>query len=149
MLLTQVLDQLAHLSDLVWIEADCRLIQNQQVRFGKQRIRKSHPLAISLGKRPNQLVLNALKATKFFYVPNTLGDATMLNSFKGRAITQILSCAHVAVEWHVFGHVAEMRSRLERLFKNIESSDRCAARGRWHEAGQNAHRGGFARTVGS
>jgi hypothetical protein len=41
-----------------------------------------------------------------------------------------------------------MRSCLERLFKNIESRDRGAAGGWRHEAGQNAHRGGFARTVG-
>ena len=42
-----------------------------------------------------------------------------------------------------------MRPCLEGLFENIESRDRGAARGRRHEARQNAHRGGFARAVGS
>src|SRR6266508_2919701 len=149
MLFPQVLDQLAHLSDLVWIEADCWLIQNQQVWFSEQRVRQSHPLSISLGEGPDQLVLNALETTKFFYVAHTLGDPTMLDSLQGCAITQVLCYAHVAVEWHVFRHVAEMRSRLERLFKNIESRNRSAAGCRRHEARQNAHGGGFARTVGS
>src|SRR4029079_2504924 len=112
MLVTQVLDQLPHLSDLVWIEADCRLIQNQQVRFSDQRVRESDPLSISLGEGPDQLVLNALETTKFFYVANTLTDPTMLDSLKGCAITQVLCYPHVAVEWHVFRHVAEMRSCL-------------------------------------
>src|SRR5206468_10979427 len=89
------------------------------------------------------------ETTKFFYVANTLSDPTMLDSLQGCAITQILCYAHVAVEWHVFRHVAEMRSCLERLSKNIESRDGSATRGGRHEAGQNAHGGGFARTVGS
>src|SRR6266487_3556307 len=149
MLFPQILDQLAHLSDLVWIEAYCRLTQNSQVWFSEQRVRQSHPLSISLGQGPDQLVLYALETTKFFYVANTLSDPTMLDSLQGCAITQVLCYAHVAVEWHVFRHVAEMRSCLERLFKNIESRDGSATRGGWHEAGQNAHGGGFARTVGS
>src|SRR5207245_1723124 len=119
-----------------------------QARIRKQPIRQTVPLSISLGESADQFVFNALETTKFVYVANTLGDATMLDSLKGRAITQVLCYPHVAVERHVFRHVAKMRSCLERLFKNIESRDRCATGGRRHEAGQNSHRGSFARTVG-
>ena len=73
----------------------------------------------------------------------------MLDTLKRRAVTQVLCYAHVAVERHVFWHVTEMRSSLQRLFKNVESRDRRAAGGWRHEACQNSHGGGFASTVGS
>src|SRR5215510_12383575 len=72
---------------------------------------------------------------------------SVLDALEGRAITQVLCYPHVAVEWHVFRHVAEMRSCLERLFEYVESRDRCPARGRRHEARQNTHRSSLACTV--
>src|SRR5437870_6487484 len=55
----------------------------------------------------------ALETTKFFYVANTFGDATMVDTLEGCAITQVFCDAHVAVERHVFRHVTEMRSGLQ------------------------------------
>src|SRR5436190_20360890 len=63
----------------------------------------------------------------------------MLHSLEGRAIIEILRDPHVAVERHVFWHVAEMRPRLERLLKNVVSSDGSAPRSRRHKASENAH----------
>src|SRR5438045_9194571 len=73
----------------------------------------------------------------------------MLDTLKRRAVTQVLCYAHVAVERHVFWHVTEMCSSLQRLFKNVESRDRRAAGGWRHEACQNSHGGSFASTGGS
>src|SRR6266566_4008662 len=53
----------------------------------------------------------------------------MLHSLEGRAIIEILRDRHVA----------EVRPRLERLLKNVESSDSSAPRSRRHEASENAH----------
>jgi hypothetical protein len=40
-----------------------------------------------------------------------------------------------------------MRPRLQRLLEDIEPRDGCAAGGRGHESGKDAHGGGFAGTV--
>src|SRR6266576_4338772 len=68
---------------------------------------------------------------------------------KPRTIVKVFRHSHVVIERDVFGHVAEVRSCLKRLLKNIEPRDGRAARSSWHKAGQNAHRGRFAGAVRS
>ncbi len=46
-LFAQVLDQLAHLADLVWIEADGRFVENEKIGLVQQRVRQADPLAIT------------------------------------------------------------------------------------------------------
>src|SRR5581483_7323985 len=103
----------SHLSDLIGIKADCGLIQDQQIRLGQERVSESDPLPITLGKSPDQFVLNILKAAKFLHVAYTLGDATVLYSLQRGAVTKVLSNPHVCVKWYVFRHVSQVCSCLQ------------------------------------
>ena len=49
-LLAQVLDEVAHLADLVRIEADGRLVEDQQVGFGDEGFGEADALAVALWK---------------------------------------------------------------------------------------------------
>ena len=73
----------------------------------------------------------------------------MRHALERRAIIQVFRHTHVAIERNIFRHIAEVRARLKRLFKNVESGDARAAGSRRHEARQDAHGRGFAGTVRS
>ena len=52
-LLAEILDQLAHLSDLVGIETDRRLVENEQIGLSQKGIGQTDPLTVSFRERPN------------------------------------------------------------------------------------------------
>ena len=50
-LFPQILNQLAHLPDLIWIEADRRFVQNEKIGLVQKRIGQTDALAVAFGKR--------------------------------------------------------------------------------------------------
>ena len=54
----QSLDEGSHLPDLTWVEADRRLIEDQDVGFVDQGIRKADTLTIPFGEGPDDLPLD-------------------------------------------------------------------------------------------
>ena len=73
MLFAQVLDQLAHLPDLIWIEADCRLIENEQVGFMRAARPPDRPAVDNLWRgHLISLLLHLLETAKFLYIADTL-----------------------------------------------------------------------------
>src|SRR2546421_12706898 len=98
MLLAEILDQLAHLSDLVWIETDRRLVENEKLGLIQERIRESDALSITFRKRADKFSFHLGQAAKLFHVANPLGHATMRNAFECGAIIQILRDAHIIIE---------------------------------------------------
>src|SRR5690606_39745663 len=66
-------------------------------------------------------------------------------------VTGVQTCAlpisdtRVFVKRHVFRHVADLSSRLDRLAKNVESGHRGRSRRRWQVAGKHSERGRLAR----
>ena len=48
MMPAQVLDEFTHLTDLIRIQTDGRLVKNQQLRFMDHRVGQPHPLAEAL-----------------------------------------------------------------------------------------------------
>ena len=49
-------DQIAHLADLVRVEAGRRLVEDQERRVGDQRVRKADALSVALGELPDDPV---------------------------------------------------------------------------------------------
>ena len=134
--LPEILDQLAHLADLVRIEADRRFVENQQIRFVHKRVGQSNPLPIILSKARRSVCSQLLSARKVLSRRRPVRDPAMRNAFERGAIIEIFGHAHVVIERNVFRHVTKMRAGLERLLENIETGDRGAA-GSWrHEARQ-------------
>ena len=81
MLFAEILDQIAHLTDLVGIKPAGRLVENEQIRFVHQRIRQAHALPITFRKRADQFFLDLFQPAKFLHVADTLcdfGDAALL-----------------------------------------------------------------------
>ena len=54
-LLAEVLDEVAHLPDLVRVEADGRLVEDEQVRLGDEGFGEADALAVALGKVADDL----------------------------------------------------------------------------------------------
>src|ERR1043166_6344387 len=54
MLSAEISDQLAHLSDLIWIESDCRLVEDQQVRLANERVGQTNTLPVTFRKGTDQ-----------------------------------------------------------------------------------------------
>src|SRR5262249_20146666 len=88
-----------------------------------------------------------LKTAEFLHITNPLGNAAVRHALERRAIIQVLRHTHVAIKWNIFWHIAEVRARLQRLSKNIESGDARPAGSRRHEPRQDAHGRGFAGAV--
>src|SRR5207249_9603226 len=101
-LFAQILDYLAHLTDLIWIETDSRLIENEKIGFVQKRICQTDPLAITLGESTDHFPLHLLKTAKFLYVANTLGNAAVRDRFERRAIIKVFRHAHVIIERDIF-----------------------------------------------
>ena len=49
-------DEVADFDDLIGVEADGRLVENQNVRVAEQGLRDAYPLAIALGELVDELV---------------------------------------------------------------------------------------------
>src|SRR5204863_9418290 len=79
----------------------------------------------------------------FFYCSDDHPD---LHSFPTRrssdlrTIIKVFAYAHVAVEGHIFRHVAQVSPCLKRLCKNIEPGDGGATRSRRHETDRKSTR---------
>ena len=146
-LFAEILDQVAHLTNLIWIEPARWLVENEQIGFVHERVRQSHALPITFRKRPDYFFLHFFQSAKLLHVADALRDAAMRHAFQRCAVIEVFGHPHVVVERDVFRHVTEMRTGLERLLKNVETRDRGAAGRRRHEAGENPHRRAFAGAV--
>ena len=51
MLFTKVFDQLPDLADLIWIETDCRFIENKKIGLVQERIGQANTLAVTFRER--------------------------------------------------------------------------------------------------
>src|SRR4051812_33479185 len=74
-LFPEVLDQLADLSDLVGIEANRRLVENEQIRFVQERVGQSNALTITFREGGDELLLDVLQSAEFLDVTHTFRDA--------------------------------------------------------------------------
>ena len=64
MLLAEVLDQVAHLANLIGIEADGRLVENQQIRFVHERVRQADALPVTFGKRADDPIFHVAQTAQ-------------------------------------------------------------------------------------
>ena len=149
MLLPEILDQIAHLPDLVGIEAAGGLVENEQIGFVDERVREPDALPVTFRKRADDFFLNLFQPAQLLHIADAFRDPAVRNAFQRRAVIEILSDAHVVIERHVFRHVTEVRAGLERLLENIETGDRGAPGSRRHKTREDPHRRAFPGAVRS
>ena len=84
MLLAEVLDEFADLADLVRVEADGRLIEDEQVGVADEGIREADALAVALGKRADDLALHVGEAGEFLDLADAAANFAAREALEGR-----------------------------------------------------------------
>ena len=145
--LAQLLDQGADRADLVRIEADGRLVQDDEVRFVHQRIGEPDALAESFRELADDAFLDVDQAALLEHGVHPFPAAPPAEALQPRAELQELPHPHVEMDGVVLRHVADPPPHLVRLVEDIETRHPRRAARRRHEAGEDAHGGRFARAV--
>ena len=140
-------DQLPHRTDLIRVEADRRLVQNDQFRLVHQRVRQSDALAVAFGKLPDDAPAHVRQTALLHHRRHALARFFPAEAFQPRAEFQIFAHAHFGIQRIVFRHETDPPPHLVRLVKNIEARHARRAARRRHEARKNPHRRAFARAV--
>ena len=60
MLSPEVLDQVAHLANLIWVEAARRFVEDQQIGFVDERVGQANALPETFRERADDLFFNFL-----------------------------------------------------------------------------------------
>ena len=144
---SEILNQLSYLADLIGIKTAGRLVENEQIGFMDKSIGKADALSVTFGKRADQFFLNLFQPAKLFDVAHALTDSATRHALERGAIIEVLRDPHIGVKRHVFRHVTETGTGLERFFENVKARDRRPAGRRRHEAREDPHRRAFAGPV--
>ena len=142
------LDQAADLVNLARVETDGRLVEHQHRRIVNQRLREADALSIALRELPANAMRHVLESAHVERMLERVFDLRARHSAQSRDETQIGIDAHIGIERRILRQVADLAARLERVFEDVETVDHDGARGRRHEAGDDAHGGGLAGAVG-
>jgi hypothetical protein len=130
------------------VEARGRLVEDQHVGVGQDRLGQPHALAIALGEPADQRgapVGDTRLVHRLVDLPLALLARDALDL--GAEVQERLD-VHVRVERRGLGDVADAPLDLQRLLEHVEAGDaRRALRGR-QVAGQDAHGGGLPGAVG-
>ena len=140
MLILQAFNQIADFNNLLGIQANGRLIQNNDLRRAKQRLGKPHPLFIALGQVAYQAVLHIQDAGHFHDLFYALLPFPGRNPFQLRRKTQVFSHRHIRVNRGHFRQVADAAFGLLRLLYHIMAVYLYLACGGGQIAGNNIHR---------
>ena len=146
--LAQVFDQLPHLADLVRIEADGRLVEDEQIRIMQERVGQTHALAVAFGQGADQLLLHVAQAAQFLHRIGPLAFGPSADAFQGRPVFEVFLHAHLGIKGHVFRHVADTRAHLAGLAGHVEPGHAGPSAGGRKVTGQDPHGRALARAVG-
>ena len=146
--LAEVANQVAHLPDLVGIEADGRLVEDEQVGRVQEGVGQTDPLAVALGERADDAVFHVLERAKLLHIPHAFALAGTGDLLEGGPVIEVLGYPHVGVKRDVFRHVAEVLPGLHRLAEHVEPGNGGAPGSCRHIARKNAHRRRFSSAIG-
>ena len=151
MLPGQLAQQVPKLPDLPGVQAHSRFVQNQDFRAAHQQLRHRHPLAVALGKVPNQPVLYiqklqpaAQRADIIPPRPAPLGQAPQLTGKQ-----QLLRHRHVHVERRHLRQITDVPPGLQRLPRHVGAGNLHLSPGGLQIAAEQIHGGGFPGPVGA
>lgn len=148
MSLPQRLDQIPDFNDLDGVQADGRLIQNDDLGSSQQGLGNAHPLPVALGQvrdapvghRPNSGLPD-----HFFNLPRQPGPPQALGPAHK---AQIFQRRLVHVEGRLLREIADEPLGLARLVKHVMAADADTALRGGQAPRHDIHGGGLARAVG-
>src|SRR5690348_900649 len=143
----EAFDQVAHFDDLLGIEADGRLVENDDVRIVHERLGDADALLVAARKALDEFVA-ALGEICFGHgVVNARAALFGRDVFNASDEIEIGFHAHIGINGRRFGQVADVAADFERLVCDVKTRDAGAAGGGRHKTCENAHRGGFPGAV--
>jgi hypothetical protein len=129
------------------IKTDGRLVENDQFRLMDERVRQSDTLAVAFGKVADDRPVHIRQAALFHDRVHALARTFPGQALQLGAKPQILPHPHLRMQRIVLRHVADAAANLPRVRENIQARHARRAGGGRQEAGEDAHRGAFARAV--
>ena len=144
----QVLDEGADLDDLLGVQAHGGLVQNEHRGIADECLGNAHALLVALGQVADEPVIHVLN----LHQPADLLDVLLpgeLCLFQVVHEVQVLFHRHVHVQGRLLGQVANLFFHLVGLLQGVLPGDGHLAGGGGKVTGDDVHRGGFARAVGS
>ena len=131
------------------VEADGRLVHDDDGRLGEDGLGDADPLAVAFGELADDLVANALEVAELEHLINARAEHAALDLLQPPAEIEVFRHPHVLGQRIVLGHVADLALDLVGLRRDGHAADADApGRGR-QVAGEDAHRGGLAGAVGA
>ena len=143
------LDQVARLDDLLRVEAAGRLVEDEHGRIAEQRLGQADalPAAPWTACRSDRSARCAMRA---FSIARSTSRRRSLDALDLAHEVQIRAHAHVGIERHGFGQIADVGAGLERLaWRRRSPRPRRRPPEGGQIPGQHAHGGRLARAVGA
>ena len=137
----ELLDQLARFDDLLRVEAGGRLVENQNFRIVKNRLREPDALPVTLRELPAVTIRHVVDASAshgVFDAASSFARGHPLD-LDPRDELKVLAHRHLRVERRRLREVSGPALGFDRLLEDVESGDDRLALSRRHVAGQDAH----------
>ena len=147
-LAAQRADEVADAEDLVRVEADGRFVQDDDARFGEQRVGDPDALAEALGELPDQAAGGAAGEVAVIHdLADAFVHARGVHVLEAGAEREVFLDAKVLGQGVVLRHVRQVALGAGRIERHGDAPDRRAAGGAGHGAGKDAHGGRLAGAV--
>ena len=149
MAFAQLLDEGSNLNDLDGVQTDGWLIQDDDLGIAHQGLGDAHPLAIALGKSPDEAVADLCDAGAFHDCVQLVCQLLFLQTLGFPYKGQVLQGSLIDIDRGLLRQVADESLGLLRLLQNVKITDLDKSLRGGETAGHNVHSGGFPGSVGS
>src|SRR4030095_12445925 len=123
MLTRESLDHPSHFDNLLWIEANGRLVKNHHVRIVNYGLCNSDSLFESTRQPLYELLTAIFEISHFHRAIDSICDLPTCNAFYACNEFQIRVNRHVGIPRGIFGQVANTAAYFSRLFSHISAAD--------------------------
>jgi hypothetical protein len=100
-------DEVAHDEDLVRVEADGRLVHDDDGRLGEDGLGDADALAVALGELADDLVADALQVAELEHLVDARAELAARDLLQPAAEVEVFAHAHVLGQRVVLRHVAD------------------------------------------
>src|ERR1700761_2614059 len=142
-------DQLTHGVLLIGVEAIGRFVQHQHRRIVNDRLGKADAATQTLGQGIDAGIEHAFQLEPADHFFETAIALVRAHAAYAHDEDKKLAYGHFTVARRTFGQVTQRALGFYRLLDHVVPAYARAASARYEKAGDHAHHGGFARTVGA
>ena len=142
-------DQLPDFQNLPGVEANGRLVQNDDLRVAQHRLGDSYPLAVALGQVLHQPVRHVQCPGLDHDLLQLGGNFLLRNALGPGDEAQVLPGRPVQIQRRLLREIPDAAFGLGGILEDVEAVDFHLPGGGGEAAGHDVHGGGFSRAVGA